>query len=168
MSRRSKGLNDALAWLVMAVLSTVLAACTGHGTVYHKYVQIDTDGWDTCSYAVFSFRLDSADSRRDLDMSIEMRVRPDYGFANLWLEISDNAAGQHDVTTDTLQLRTADGRGSRLGTFAAGLYSLSVPYRCLHVANDGEVEVRIRHLMDASPLIGINDVGIRLDRHGGE
>ena len=113
----------------IAVMLAAVASCARPGTIYHHYVSVDDDGWDTCSYAVFTFDIDSAMSGGAIDIDIELRLRPTYSFANLWLEASDNASVPADYAADTLQLRTADDAGVRAGTFSAGLYSLSLPYK---------------------------------------
>ena len=75
----------------IAVMLAAVASCARPGTIYHHYVSVDDDGWDTCSYAVFTFDIDSAMSGGAIDIDIELRLRPTYSFANLWLEASDNA-----------------------------------------------------------------------------
>lgn len=150
----------------IAVMLAAVASCARPGTIYHHYVSVDDDGWDTCSYAVFTFDIDSAMSGETIDIDIELRLRPTYSFANLWLEASDNASVPADYAADTLQLRTADDAGVRAGTFAAGLYSLSLPYKHIESVRPGTIGIRLRHLMGQSPLPGVKDVGIRVVKAG--
>lgn len=155
-----------LAVIASLALPPSLVSCIDSHTVFHRYVPVADSGWDTCSYVRLAFVLDSAEHERDVDMAVEMRLQADYPYANLWLEVSDNACDSATFAVDTLQVRTVADDGSRCGTFAAGLYTLSLPGRRLTSLRNGEVEVRIRHLMGCSPLHGVRDVGIRVVRSG--
>ena len=116
-----------LAVIASLALPPSLVSCIDSHTVFHRYVPVADSGWDTCSYVRLAFVLDSAEHERDVDMAVEMRLQADYPYANLWLEVSDNASDSMIFTVDTVQVRTVADDGARRGKFAAGLYTVSLP-----------------------------------------
>lgn len=145
---------------ICTILSAIMVSCTDDDVVFHKYVTINHKGWDTCTYVSLKFVPDSNMTDRNMDVFLELRTKGDYQFANLWLEVSDNISNPDVMQTDTIEVRTADDNGLRYGTFTAGLYSLSFPYQRYNNVRNGEITIRIRHLMNHSPLKGLNDVGV--------
>lgn len=156
-----------LAVIALVALPPAVVSCVDSHTVFHRYVPIADGGWDTCSYVQLTFSLDSAERERDAGMAVEMRLSADYPYANLWLEVSDNASDSATFAVDTVEVRTVGDDGARRGTFAAGLYTLTFPCKRFPALRRGDVEVRIRHLMGCSPLEGVRDVGIHVTRGGG-
>lgn len=145
------------------MLPSLAASCVQSDVVCHTYSKVSDGGWDTCSYVSMYFNTGDT-IPADLDVSIELRSTAGYGYANLWLEVLANIRDTMVFEADTVQFRLADDNGSRLGTFTAGLYSQSFHYRKYSSVTPGRYNIRIRHLMTASPLQGIRDVGIMVER----
>lgn len=145
------------------MLSYVTASCVQRNMVCYTYSKVSDCGWDTCSYVSIYFNTDDT-ILSDLDVSLELRSTADYSYANLWLEVLTNIRDTTSFDADTVQLRIADDNGARLGTFTTGLYTQSFHYKKYNSVAPGRYNIRIRHLMTASPLQGIRDVGIKVER----
>lgn len=147
---------------VYVMLSVMTASCIQRDMVFYKYAEINSRGWDTCSYVNMYF--DCSDSvKRDLQVNIELRTTSAYKFANLWLEVLDNISDTTVYEADTLQLRLADDEGVRLGNLSTGLYTMSFPFKKYRDVAPGRYNIRVRHLMSSSPLQGIREVGLRIE-----
>lgn len=147
--------------ILYVMLSVMTASCVQRDMVYYKYTELNTKGWDTCSYVnMYFYCTDSLYS--DLGISIELRSTSEYEYANLWLEVLNNIKDSTVFEADTIQLRLAADNGSRLGRLSTGLYTLSFPFKEYKNVAPGRYNVRIRHLMSSSPLQGIREVGLKV------
>lgn len=156
-------------WSVMIFLLTMLpmmaASCIDRNVVFHKYVTLNKNGWDSCSYVNLYFENDTANLYTDnIAMEVVLRSDLNYKFANLWLEISDNIKDSLTYAVDTIEVTMATEDGTRLGNASAGIYQLSIPYKNYTNVRKGRINVRIRHLMNHSPLTGLKNVGICLKK----
>lgn len=151
--------------IIAMMLPYMAASCIDNHTICHKYTKIKSTGWDTCSYASIYFDDNAQGESGEININVELRTNSGYGFANLWLEVSDNIEDSTKYTADTIELRTADDKGIRFGSNTAGLYQISVPYRKYSKVRRSNNNVRIRHLMSESPLKGIENIGILVYRN---
>ncbi len=154
------------ACLVCMALLAFVSSCSRGGKVYHHYVKIADEGWESGSFVVFSFELDS--TVNDIDLDVGLRINNNYAYANIWLEFTMQLPGYDELIVDTLFVRTVYNDWRRFRTFTAGLYSVSVPFRTVKAPGHGVAEIRVRHLMDAPMLAGVNDVGLEIRRSRAE
>lgn len=146
---------------LLTMLSLMAASCIDRNVVFHRYVTINPKGWDSCSYVNLYFDNDTANDYADnLSMELLIRSNLDYKFANLWLEISDNIKDSGIYTVDTIEVMMATEDGTRCGNASAGIYQLTIPYKKYQNTRKGQMNIRIRHLMNHSPLSGLKNVGI--------
>lgn len=149
--------------IIFVMLSVMAASCVQRDVVFYKYTELNSKGWDTCSYVnMYFFCNDSA--YPDLDVSVELRSTSEYEYANLWLEVLSNIKDSTVYEADTLELRLAADNGARLGTLSTGLYTISSPFKEYHNVPPGKYNIRIRHLMSSSPLRGIREVGVKVEK----
>lgn len=145
----------------LLVLAAWLAsACVEH-TVYHSYQSIPARGWSKSDTLVFLVPI--PDSLRTLRLTAEVRNESNYAYQNLYLVISHNLQDSTAFQTDTLELTLADKDGKWTGTGWGSLFQTAQPIGTAVTRHRGNYTVRISQGMKDESLVGIRDVGIRVE-----
>lgn len=143
-------------------LLSLLYGCNEH-TVYHSFQSLSKDGWKK-SDTLF-FYVDVPDSLEHYDLNIQVRNRSDYPYQNLSLTIVHNLQDTCCWKKENLtcRLTNEDGQwsGNGWGAFFQNSYDLSQ----LVTLQSGIHTIKIAHGMKDSILIGVSDVGVRIDRY---
>lgn len=152
-------LRNSLFCLLGACLTT---ACIEH-TVYHSYQALPTEGWVKSD--TLSFSIPVTDSvPTTLKLFAEVRNKSDYPYRNLYLFISQNLQGSAKWQTDTLAIQIADSTGSWQGNGWGSIYQTSLPIGKVVCSHPGNYTLKVVHGMKDERLIGLNDVGIRIEK----
>ena len=131
-------------------------------TVYHSFLHIPDTGWrkkDT-----LSFNIEIKDSMTYVHLSAEVRNLSNYPYKNAFLSITHNLQDSTIWKTDTLELTLADNEGKWLGKGWGNLYQTSLPIGTVMVIHPGKYAIRISHEMKDDSLLGINDVGVLVEK----
>lgn len=144
--------------IILAVLAIILYSCSTD-TVYHKYIPTKNDRWnkeDTLSF-VISDSLDTA----IYNTEIGIRHTEIYPYKDLWLSITY----PNKVTSDTIHVYLANDRGNWNSSGSTGGYfQYSVQAGEFNYSSIGDSIIKINHIMNDSPLIGITDIGLKISR----
>lgn len=138
-----------------------LAACDSN-TMYHSFLHPPKEGWNKSD--TLTFKAPIEDSLATYRVSVEVRNRGDYPYSNLSLFISHNTKDSTVFVTDTIKYTLADKSGKWLGTGLGDLYQSACSYTFVAPKRSGNLIFRISHGMQDNTLIGINDVGIKIDQ----
>lgn len=147
--------------LLLAVL--LLVSCDG--TVYHRFGQVDGDGWspaDTLSFVYEGAAVPSSKETAPMAMTLNVRYGAGYKYRNLYMLVESFKADSVLLSTDTLCCPIYDERGRRLGSTAGSIYqnkSQTVPL--LATCADTLV-FKVSHLMNDTFLQEVLDVGLKL------
>ncbi|WP_071144850.1 gliding motility lipoprotein GldH [Bacteroides ihuae] len=131
-------------------------------TVYHSFLHIPETGWQKKD--TLSFNIEIKDSMTYVHLSAEVRNLSNYPYKNTFLSISHNLQDSTTWKTDTLELSLADNEGKWLGKGWGNLYQTSLLIGTVLVVHPGKYSVRISHEMKDNALLGINDVGVLVEK----
>ncbi len=140
----------------------LIAACSDRHSGYSEFKTIPEQGWVYGDELTFiPTQLDTLTAR---EVYLAVRHTNDYPYSNLWLELCVNADSAYAVC-DTVCLTLADdfGRWYGSGIGSARQFQLLLP-KLLKV-NDSTT-IRMRHIMRADTLRGIEQVGITVEAPG--
>ena len=146
-------------WLIVPMI--LLFACSNND-IYLKYKTIPLQGWNKDS--ICNFDIPVKDISTGYDLFINVRNRGEYPHQNLWLFIRQ-ITPDSIVTNDTINFYLADQRGKWLGSGIGSVYEMPVIYqRNYHFNKIGNYHFEIHQGMRDSILVGINEIGIRVEK----
>ncbi|HTO17188.1 MAG TPA: gliding motility lipoprotein GldH [Edaphocola sp.] len=149
-------------------ISLSFAACNPPvETAYQKQVAIPNASWDYKFQPTFKFEI--PDSNSKYKVFLIFRYDAAFDFSNIWVRLKMKQPGDSTFTIgnriETVLLTTD---GSRLGNFVGGMYEYKVQ---LTEGNDfpsfkksGEYTIQLEQIMRKSPLPGLVNVGLRVER----
>jgi gliding motility-associated lipoprotein GldH len=130
--------------------------------VFFKYQSVNVAGWSKDSTYTFDVKID--DSNVNYNIYVNTRNRGEYPYQNLWLFMSEKSP-DNKIIGDSINFYLADDFGRWLGSGAGPIYNMPVLYRQnFRYAKPGTYRYQIRHGMRDSMLMGINDVGIKIEK----
>lgn len=143
-------------------LTLCLASACVKQTVYHTYQSIPAQGWNKGDTLVFQVPI--PDSLKTLKLFAEVRNEGRYPYQNLYLVVSHNLQDSAVFQVDTLEFTLADREGKWTGTGWAGLFQSTLPIGTLFMQHPGNYTFNVSQGMKDEQLVGIRDVGIRIER----
>ena len=153
--------SETILFLIM-LLATVLFSSCQEQIIYHSFRSIPTQGWIRKDTVCFDVAV--TDSQTQVHLSLDLRNRNTYPFQNILICLSqENPEGQISIS-DTLSLSLADTQGMWTGQGWGGLYQSRFPLQHIQIQKAGDYHFKIHHLMPQDTLIGIQDVGILLEK----
>jgi len=139
----------------------LFTSCTSDA-VYFSYQSVNENGWNKDSICTFDVAIENAS--QPYDLYVNTRNRGEYPYQNIWLfikEISPDSV----VTNDTIEFYLADEFGKWLGKGVGSAFNMPVLYRQnFKFAKKGVYRFEIQQGMRDSLLVGINDVGIKVEK----
>ena len=149
--------NSFLALLVLLALHSCV-----NSDVYLKYKSITTHGWSKDS--LYTFDIPVKDTAVRYNIYVNIRNRGEYPYQNLWLFLS-RMTPDSIQSNDSIECYLADNRGKCLGTGIGSVFQMPVLYQQNVKFNKaGIYHYSIVHGMRDSVLVGINDVGMQLEK----
>ena len=138
-----------------------LAACTNNN-VYFQYHPVNPKGWSADS--LYTFDVEITDTISAYNVYVNVRNTPDYKNQNLWLFILEESP-EGVVINDTIEFYLADVRGKWLGSGVGSIKEMPVLYhQGIKFERSGIYTYKIGHGMRDNNLVGINDLGIRVEK----
>lgn len=141
--------------LLFILFTLCLGACTPGHNDYSDFKNIDPKGWAYADTLKFKVDIDSASTGK---LSLALRHDNNYGYSNLWLEVS-HRIDSTTVDCDTLNITLADiyGRwnGKGIGTSFQSETIVNTDYRL----TEGD-SIQVRHIMRVDTLEGISQIGL--------
>ena len=130
--------------------------------VFDLYFEIDSQGWQATDTIGFEFEIDS--QKDDLhNILIGLRNNNDYLYANIFFFVDvEHPNGLH--RTDTLQYILAAPDGKWLGSGVGEIKYNLLKFKQNQTMQSGLYKYKIVHGMRDDVLIGIEDIGLRIER----
>lgn len=146
----------------LAILSSILLiACTNNDTFF-QYIAIAPQGWNKDTLCVFDIPI--TDISSSYNVYVNVRNRGEYPYQNLWL-FMQKMSPDSVVVNDSIELYLADQRGKWLGSGIGSVLEIPVLYQQnVKFQRKGKYQYKIGHGMRDSILVGINDIGMRVER----
>ena len=140
-------------------LLTVLS-CTD-STLLHRYKALPTEGWDRSDSV--SFFLPETVIRSGKTLTIGLRTKAQTSLRSVVLAVDWCSATSGITFTDTIFYPLSDAEGYALMP-GVNHHQYETQRLPLRLSRDGEGTVSIRHLMRNDVVVGITEVGVRVDR----
>lgn len=148
-------------FILLIVMSVAMLSCN-RNDIYFSYQAVSGSGWNKDSLLTFDVNI--KDKAMPYNMYIHVRHHGNYPYQNLWLFL-ENKDVKGAIIKDTIECFLADEFGKWLGTGAGALKEMPVVYRQqLFFPDSGIYKINIKQGMRDSILMGINDVGIRIEK----
>ena len=142
-------------------ISLLLAGCI-QNDVYLKYNSITTTGWNKDSLCRFEIPI--KDTTASYNLYINIRNRGEYPYQNLWLFLRKMTPDSIQ-SGDSIECFLADNHGKWFGTGIGSVMQMPVLYQQnVRFHKAGVYHYSIIHGMRDSVLIGINDIGMQVEK----
>jgi len=147
--------------LIPVFIAILLFSCN-RNDVYFKYQAINATGWNKDSVSTFDILI--TDTLATYNVYVNMRNKADYQYQNLWLFLS-KMSPDSVLVNDSIEFYLADKRGKWLGKGVGSIFEMPVLYQQnVKFKNVGNYQYKIVHGMRDTILLGINDVGMRVEK----
>jgi len=148
-------------WFLIILVSVVVVACNKN-EIYFKYKAIDAKGWNKDS--LYTFDVPISDTLATYNIYVNVRNIGDYPYQNLWLFLNKLTPDSVQVN-DSIECYLADNRGKWLGKGVGSIFEMPVLYQQnVHFKNSGIYHYKIVQGMRDTILVGINDIGMRVEK----
>jgi len=145
------------------LISLLFIACTTNDTFF-QYKAIAPQGWNKDSLCVFDIPI--ADENLSYNVYVNVRNRGEYPYQNLWLFLQ-KMSPDSTIVKDSIELYLADQRGKWLGSGIGSVLEMPVLYlQNVKFPTKGTYHFKIGHGMRDTMLVGINDIGMRVEKVG--
>ena len=143
-------------------LGLVFFNSCGDFPVYNSSIEIEPDGWSIDNPA--SFEWDIVDLDLKYDALIDIRHNSDYPYSNLYLFLELTRPNGHQKL-DTLECKLADERGRWYGSGIGDIIDHRVSFKeNFEFPIHGKYRLKIEHGMRQDPLVGVTDIGLRIEK----
>lgn len=155
-----KGLLKNSIFFLLIGLAT--AACSEHKVIYHEYHSISSAGWEKKDTLIY--QIPATDSAHVVRLYAEIRNGLNYPYSDLYLVIKQNMADSLKWQTDTIKFQLADSLGKWIGTGGENYYQSEQPVCNITLPKHPFLRtIRVSQGMKDNKLIGITDVGFRIE-----
>jgi|GEM_PF-2913681 len=146
----------------MLIALALVTSCGGRKPLspkpsYHQFQTVDTKGWQRADTLLFT--IPAADSAATLQLQVQVRALHAYPFQNLVLQTSVNHE-QTRQTTFTIHPK-AGAETPEQTTLSPTYIDATADIATVTTTPNQSTEVRIAHHMEANPLPGIANIGVR-------
>lgn len=147
---------------LFSVLILLSAFSCVDNSMFFSYETIPANGWHKDSALIYDVPV--ADSLGQYNVYVNIRNRGEYPHQNLWLFL-EITSPDSVVTNDTIEFYLADHRGKWLGSGVGSVFEMPVLYQQkLRLPQTGTFRYKIIQGMRDTLLVGINDVGLRVEK----
>lgn len=144
------------------ILTAFFVVSCQSNDVYFKYNAIDSKGWNKDS--LYTFDISVYDTISTYNVYVNVRNMGDYPYQNLWVFLS-KMSPDSVIVNDSIECYLADNRGKWLGSGVGSIFEMPVLYQQgVKFKNSGNYQYKIVHGMRDTVLIGIHDIGMRVEK----
>ena len=144
------------------LLISFFAISCNRNDVFFEYKTVWPEGWNKDSSLVYTVNI--TDTVAKYDIYINTRNRGEYPHQNLWLFIS-KWNPDSTLSKDSIDFYLADQRGKWLGSGIGQAFEMPVLYlENVSFPQAGNYVFSLKHGMRDSLLVGLNDVGLRIEK----
>lgn len=143
---------------IIISVASIFHSCDRH-TVYHIAKSLPEKGWNKQDTLYFVKTM--SDSSKIYELSIDIRNKSDFPYRNLPILFSCRLPDKSFIR-DTINIALSDSKSNWLGKGWGGLYQLSHTVGHLEMKKPGIYIFKITYLLPDKKILGINDIGIRL------
>lgn len=142
--------NPIIGWGISLLTILCFMASCHDGVLYHSYQPVNSAGWEQNDTLIYI--CPQAYHAPSCQLEIGIRHKDSYKYRDIWLTIN----------TDTVHLYLADSIGNWKGNGIGDTRQWSMFIQPELLKQDSIRELHIAHIMQDTPLKGIEHVGIRI------
>jgi len=147
--------------IYVLLIAMGIVGCTSRD-VYFKYTTINPTGWSQDS--LYGFDVEITDTTSKYNVYINVRNNGNYPYQNLWLFLKQTQPTKLELK-DSIEFYLADIRGKWLGSGMGAIHDMPVLYQQnVQFNKAGTYHYSIGQGMRDSLLVGINDIGMRIEK----
>lgn len=152
----------------VGLLTLATASCSAPApTAYQKQVAIPAAAWDYAFQPQFTF--DISDTAAQYRVFLIFRYDAGYEFSNIWVRPYMQKPGDSTFTAGKrLETALIAHDGSRLGNKMGGIYEYKIqlaPEDFEAFDRPGRYVVKLEQIMRKNPLVGLVNIGLRIERY---
>jgi gliding motility-associated lipoprotein GldH len=149
--------------ITVILLSMACIYSCDRGRIYESAVRIPDSEWYIREHA--RFEVEITDTVSSCDVLINVRNNVAYKYMELWLFVSScSPAG--NVRRDTVKIMLADHHGKWLGKGLGDKFDNRLLFqKNVRFPVSGTYVFEYEHAMRDEPLTGIDDIGLRIEKH---
>jgi gliding motility-associated lipoprotein GldH len=148
--------------VLIALLIVLTNVGCSKNDVFFQYQNIESKGWNKDS--LYTFDITVQDTLTAYNLYVNIRNKGEYPYQNLWLFLNKTNPDSTQMK-DSIECYLADQRGKWLGFGVGSIKEMSVLYQQnIRFKSPGIYRYKIVHGMRDTILIGINDIGMRLEK----
>lgn len=147
------------------MLPAMMVGCLSEAR-FHSFRSVSPSGWNKQDTLQFRFTPDSLRPAERLQAHIDLRYRNDFPYKQVYLIVHHryhDPQNQVSTLTDTVCLALADSTGLLLKEGGNSRFQQSVSTRAVTCCRGGYWEVAIVHGMKDDKLIGLSELGLRIE-----
>lgn len=149
--------------LIFGVFLVLILHACNQKEIYFNYQTLPSGGWSKDS--VLNFDINVEDTVSVYNVLIHLRHFGTYPYQNMWLFLESKRPHDSIARKDTIEFYLANEFGKWLGKGSGALKEMPVLYKQqIQLPDSGLYRLSIRHGMRDSVLIGVNDVGVRVEK----
>ena len=143
-----------------AFLSLVLLASCTSGTLFHSYKPLPKEGWERRDTVCF----DVPQAERDINgtLTIGLRTVTYVGMRDVVIAVDQCDGTAVVCRCDTIRYSLTDAEGNAL-TGGVNTHQYETQHLPIFLHKGKSATVRIHHLMTRETIIGITEVGIKIE-----
>lgn len=147
--------------IIILTLTVFLTTSCDRNRYFEQNIEIQDEKWAFEEAKEFSFEL--SDTVSLFNFYINLRNTNEYPFANLYVFI-DTHFPDHQIARDTIELQLAHLDGEWLGSGTGNYkYNQFILRKAMRFVQQGSYTFSIEQGMRVDTLVGISDIGIRLE-----
>lgn len=145
------------------LLLVVLFYSCNSNYLYSEYEELPNEGWSSEISYDFKLEIEPGQDERSCDYLIALRHNNDYRYANIFFFV-DTKSPDGKLHRDTLQYLLAEPSGKWLGNGVGEIKHHLFEFKQDQLMTAGVHEFSITHGMRDEVLMGIEDIGLRIEQ----
>lgn len=147
----------------MTVAIIAISACDDR-KIFEDNVRIAPDGWKQSEIARFETTIDEHNLAHECNIYVNVRNNSRYKWMELWLFVNVYAPSG-SKQRDTLKIQIADHHGKWLGNGLGDQFDNRMLFQQkIRFPEAGKYIFEYEHGMRDEPLMGIEDIGLRIEK----
>lgn len=148
--------------LFLALLTAIFFVACDDPRTYDHFEHVNTTEWSSDDVLMFDV---SRQWAGDYVMALGVRGTTSYPYRNLTVIVETTTLPRREVHRDTVNCMINDDLGRPIGQQGISSNDCHASIRSLQLHDGDSLHISVRHIMQRQDLPGINEVGIRLEKH---
>lgn len=150
--------------ILLIITSLILVGCHTD-VVYTEFHSMPKEGWEMNN--VLTYKPEITDTTQSYNLQVVLRHDETYSYQNIWMFV-DIEKGEQQLLRDTIECMLANDRGEWIGN-GMSVKELPMMYReNYRFTEAGEYTIKVQQGMRDTTLVGVKEVGVKIEMNEGE